>query len=110
MTFFFLRNRNQHMLGAEVFVFELRRFSLRLIEYLIQTRGHIRLVDAHALDAGLLFQMMSEFLFNLLGRSVQFIDDGAGDAFFLPQETNKKMFRFDGLMTKRTAKRLRFLD
>ena len=72
------------MLGADIFILELRRFGERLIEYFIEAAAQINLARACALNARLFFQIIVEFLLNLLGRSVEFIQDGACNAVFLP--------------------------
>jgi len=97
------------MLGADIFILELRRFGCRLVEYFIEPAPQIHLACSRALNARLFFQIIIQLLFHLLRGCIQFAQNGTGDAVFLPQETNEKMLRLDRLVSQRARQRLRVL-
>src|SRR4029077_17134449 len=97
------------MLGARIFVFQLRHFFLRGVEHAAEFIGKTK-IDSGAGDSRPAFELSAQSLAQSIRRNTDFLQKRLSDAVALVEERGQKMLVADFLMIKLRSDVLRRLE
>ena len=97
------------MLGARIFIFQLRHFFLRAVEHAAELIGKPK-IDSRAGDSRPAFELSGQSLAQSIRRNTDFLEQRLSDAVALVEERGQKMLVADFLMIKLRSDVLRGLE